>query len=91
MANVVDHPRPCMPSPPEAATMTVSLAPFGMPDRYERLIVAPSPEGHYVVACLPFFSYGIQFGDLVEMKVPGNEFEARVEACGVENAAVCIQ
>jgi hypothetical protein len=72
-----------MPSPPEAATMTVSLAPFGMPDRYERLIVVPSPEGNYVVACLPFFSYGIQFGDLVKTQQPGNSFERVLKPSGL--------
>jgi hypothetical protein len=72
-----------MPSPPEAVTMTVDLAPFGMPGRYERLIVAPSPEGNYVVACLPFFSYGIQFGDLVELRQPGNAFERVLKCAGL--------
>ena len=83
MTNVVDHPRPCMPLSPQAATMTVSLAPFGMPDRYERLIVVPSPEGHYVVACLPFFTYNIQFGDLVELREPANEFERVLRRAGL--------
>jgi hypothetical protein len=64
-----------MGSSPESATMTVSLAPFGMPDRYERLVVEASPDGDNVVACPPFFSYGIQFGDLVRVREPGNEFE----------------
>jgi hypothetical protein len=70
-----------MPSPPEAETMMVDLASFGMPGRYERLIVVPSPTGNYVVACLPFFSYGIQFGDLVKVRRPGKAFE-RVLKCG---------
>lgn len=83
MTNVVDHPRPCMPSPRDAATMTVNLAPFGMPDRYERLIVEPSPEGNYVVACLPFFTYGIQFGDLVELGEPDHEFKRVLKGAGV--------
>jgi hypothetical protein len=83
MTTVVDHPRPCMPSPPEATTMTVSLAPFGMPDRYERLIIVPSPEGNHVVACLPFFTYGIQFGDLVELREPGNEFKRVLKCAGL--------
>jgi hypothetical protein len=48
--DVVDHPRPCMGSSPESATMTVSLPPFGMPDRYERLVVEASPDGDNVVA-----------------------------------------
>jgi hypothetical protein len=83
MTNVVDHLRPCIPAPPEAVTMTVSLAPFGMPDRYERLIVVPSPQGNYVVACLPFFSYGIRFGDLVELREPGKEFERVLKGAGL--------
>ena len=83
MTNVVDHPRPCMPSPPEAAQMTVSLASFGMPDRYERLIIVPSPTGDYVVACLPFFSYGIQFGDFVTIQQPGNVFERVLKSSGL--------
>ena len=52
MSNVVDHPLPCMSSPLDATTMTVSLAPFGMTNHYEPLIVVPSPEGNHVVACL---------------------------------------
>src|SRR5258708_27044538 len=83
MTNVVDHPRPCMPSPPEAEAMTVSLAPFGMPNRYERLVVVPSPEGNHVVACLPFFSYGVQFGDLVKLRRPGNAFERVLKCAGL--------
>jgi hypothetical protein len=73
-----------MPSPPnEVTTMTVNLAPFGMPDRYERLVVVPSSEGNYVVACLPFFTYGIQFGDLVELRRPGNAFERVLKCAGL--------
>src|SRR5262249_39097847 len=66
-----------------AETMTVSLAPFGMPDRFERLIVVPSPEGNYIVGCLPFLSYGIQFGDLVELQKPGNEFKRVLKRAGL--------
>jgi hypothetical protein len=71
-----------MPSPADAAIMTVNLAPFGMPDHYEQLIVVPSPAGNHVVACLPFFSYGIQFGDLVELREPGSVFERVLRPAG---------
>lgn len=63
--------------------MTVSLAPFGMPDRYERLVVVPSPEGNHIVACLPFFTYGIQFGDLVRLRRPDNAFERVLKWAGL--------
>ena len=82
-SNVADHLHPCMPLSPDATSMTVSLAPFGMPDRYERLIIVPSPIGDYVVACLPFFTYGVQFGDHVRIRQPGNLFERVLRPCGL--------
>jgi hypothetical protein len=54
-----------------------------MPGRYERLIVQPSPDGNYVVACLPFFSYGIQFGDVVELGEPDHEFKRVLKESGL--------
>lgn len=83
MTNIVDHPQPCLPSSVDATTMTVSLAPFGMPNRYERLIVEPASDGQFVVACLPYFTYGIQFGDLVEMHQPSHEFERVLKHAGL--------
>ena len=34
-------------------------------------------------ACLPFFSYGIQFGDLVKLREPGNVFERVLRSSGL--------
>lgn len=81
--NIVHHPRPCIPQSADAITTSVDLAPFGMPARQELLIVEPSPTGNYVVSCLPFFTYGIQFGDLVEIRSPGNEFLRVLKSAGL--------
>lgn len=54
-----------------------------MPNRREQLVVVASPQGNYVVSCLPFFTYGIQFGDLVEIRTPGNEFHRVLKAAGL--------
>ena len=83
MTDIADHPKPCLPLGPGTATMTVNLAPFGMPGRCERLIVAPSPEGDYVVCCLPFFTYGIQYGDLVKVREYDREFECVLKSAGL--------
>jgi uncharacterized protein DUF4265 len=90
MKNVVDHPRPCLPPPAGASSLTVDLAPFGMPGRYERLVVVPSPEGDCVIACLPFFSYGIQFGDRVEVRDPGPVFVRVAQASGLRTLRIAF-
>jgi hypothetical protein len=83
MIVVVDHPRPCMPPPPDATKMLVDLSTFDMPGRIEQLTIARSPMGGYVVACLPFFTYGIQFGDWVAVREPEMVFERVVKASGL--------
>lgn len=74
MSNVY-HLHPCIPITGEPVFMPVDLAAFGMPGRFEYLSVLPSPVGNYVVACLPFFTYGIAYGDLVAVKGPEFEFD----------------
>lgn len=63
--------------------MTVDLEPFGMVNRCERLAVAPAPAGNYTVACLPFFTYGIHYGDIVEVEETSNEFLRVVKDAGL--------
>lgn len=70
--------------------MTVDLTAFGMPDCYERLTVEPSPEGNYVVACLPFFTYGIQFGDLVEVREPESVFGRVLKRSGFRTLRIAF-
>jgi len=90
MSNWADHLSPCCGHSPDSIVMTVDLAPFQLPDRYERLIVAPSPQGDYVVACLPFFTYGIQFGDLIKLQQPGNMFERVLESSGLRTLRIAF-
>jgi hypothetical protein len=90
MAKIADHPRPCMPPPPDAVAVTVDLAAFGMPGRSERLVAVPAVDGHYVVACLPFFTYGIQFGDLVQVREPGRAFERVLRPSGLRTFRVAF-
>jgi hypothetical protein len=88
--NCACHPNPCMGTAPECTTMVVDLAQFEMPDRFERLVVTPSPLGNYVVACLPFFTYGINFGDWVELREPGKEFVRILEKCGLRTLRIAV-
>jgi hypothetical protein len=88
--NFVWHPNPCMASSPECTEMVVDLTPFDMPGRFERLVVTPSPSGNHVVVCLPFFTYGINFGDWVEMREPGNEFVRVLEKSGLKTIRVAF-
>jgi hypothetical protein len=91
MNNVADHPCPCMPTPVGATKMIVDVGPFGMPGCVERLVVEPSPAGGFVVACLPFFSYGIQFGDLVEVQERGQVFERVVKSSGLRTLRIAFR
>lgn len=63
--------------------MTVDLEPFGVPNSSERLAVLPVDGGNYVVTCLPFFTTGIQFGDLVELRASDNEFVRVLMSAGL--------
>jgi hypothetical protein len=90
MANWADHPNPCLGNPPDGLIMTVDLAPFELPERFERLVIVPSPKGNYVVACLPFFSYGIQFGDLVRLQQPGNRFDCVLESSNLRTIRIAF-
>lgn len=79
---IVEHPRPCMPGP-DSTAITVDLSDFGKPGYVERLLVHPSPEGGFVIGCLPFFTYGIQFGDLVAVRKRDMTFKHVVNQCGL--------
>ena len=73
-----------MPPPAEVTTtVTVDLTPFQMPGRVERLVAAQSADGNYVITCLPFFTYGIQFGDLVQVVEPERAFERVLARSGL--------
>jgi hypothetical protein len=63
--------------------MVVDLSRFGMQGRFEHLTILSSPAGGYVVACLPFFTRGIAFGDLVAVEGPENRFCHVVERSGL--------
>ena len=88
--NIAEHPRPCAPRSARAIDALVDLAQFGMPGRYERLVLDPSPAGNHVVACLPFFTYGIQFGDHVAVRDDGS-FSHVIAASGLRTFRVALK
>jgi len=70
--------------------MVVDLGTFGMPGRFERLTIVPSREENYVVACLPFFAYGIHFGDLVAVQGQDNRFDRVLNASGLRTLRIAF-
>lgn len=54
----------------------VDLAPFGIADRFEELWCHEAAPGEFVVSCLPFFTYGIAFGDVIAAEPPGFAFKS---------------
>ena len=90
MNGIAHHPRPCIPPSPNGSTIDVDLSEFGIAGRFEQLNVEPSPIGHYVVACLPFFTYGIHFGDLIEVCDTGRRFVRVRSRSGLRTMRIAI-
>jgi hypothetical protein len=68
----------------------VDLSRYGMEGRIERVWAEPSPIGNYVVASLPFFSYGIHFGDLIEVDSGSNAFHRVIKPSGLRTMRVAF-
>jgi hypothetical protein len=68
-----------MPLASDSTVVNVDLTAFGMPGCIERLAVAHSSGCAFVVACLPFFTYGIQFGDLIAVRKPEMVFDRGIK------------
>ena len=87
--NVVRH-RPPSFDKGNCLEMDVDLSNHGMKGRVEKIWVMPNENGDYVVACLPFFCYGIQFGDLVATGAPEVTFRSVIRSVGLRTMRVAF-
>ena len=83
------HRNPAFPGP-DGRAVVVDLTPFQMPGRTEELWCHEVEPGQLVVSCLPFFTRGIAFGDLVSAEAPDYVFKAVIRRSGLRSLRACF-
>ncbi|MBS0260861.1 MAG: DUF4265 domain-containing protein [Planctomycetes bacterium] len=68
----------------------VDLTPNGMPGKTEELCCDEVAPGKYVVCCLPFFAYGIAFGDLISAPAENLQFASVLRHSGLRTLRACF-
>ena len=61
-----------------------------MPGRFEELWAHESPEGGFVISCLPFFANDPSFGDLVAVSHPGFQVSRVLKRAGLRTFRGCL-
>jgi hypothetical protein len=67
------------------------LANFGLAERKEQLWARQLALTRFEICCIPFFTYGIALGDVVETNVDSNEFATVNEKRGHKTFRIAIK
>ena len=86
---VARHPAPPM-GTENCVEVSVDLSEHGLDGQTEMLWATAAHEHDYVVACIPFFAYGIQFGDLIEVDPASNKLVRVLQQSGLRTMRVAF-